>query len=175
MSNHRYKFNLDRRTYYWSLLHIVTFAVAGVGSYSLYEGGFISAWFTSFVVALMLLMSLSIPRNIIVDGEHITINCLLDTTEINIDEILTIEKVSPRKIGWVFPIFGGNGFFGYYGHFFDLRSFQRVIIYATEWRCMVEIVDVYEDHYYISCRERDRLIREVRANMQLKGEINRAR
>ncbi len=166
MSNHKYKFHIDRRTYYWTLLHLATFALAAAVLYRLSEGGFISAWFTSFIIALTLLMSLSIPRYIAVDGDYLSINCLLDTTEIAIDEIVTIEKISPRKIGWVVPIFSGNGFFGYYGHFFDLRSFQRVIIYASEWRQMVEIVDIYEDHYYISCRERDRLIREVRAKMQ---------
>ncbi|MFI3269457.1 MAG: PH domain-containing protein [Rikenellaceae bacterium] len=170
MSNHRYRYNLDRRTYYRTLLHIAIFTAAGAGFYTLYEGGFISAWFTSFIVALMLLMSLSIPRYITVNSDNLTINCLLDTTEIALDEIVTIEKISPRKIGWVFPIFGGNGFFGYYGHFFDLRSFQRVVIYASEWRGMVEIVDIYEDHYYVSCRERDRLIREVREYMKSERE-----
>lgn len=166
MSSQRYKFHGDRRTYYWTLLHIVVFVTLGIGFYMLYEGGFISAWFTSFVVGLVLLMSLSIPRFIEVNDGSVSINCLLDVTEIMIDEIASIEKVSPRKIGWVFPIFAGNGFFGYYGHFFDLKSFQRVVIYASEWRYMVEIVDIYEDHYYVSCRERDKLIAEVRLKME---------
>ena len=112
-------------------------------------------------------MLLSVPRYIEVDDEQISINCLLDRTDIKIDTILSVRKISPRKIRWVLPLFGGCGFFGYYGYFFDFKHFRRVIIYATEWRYMVEIVDMYEDYYYISCRGRDELIARVNAQLDI--------
>ena len=61
-------------------------------------------------------------------------------------------------MGWKFPIFGSFGFFGYFGHFIDFKRFRMVEIYATEWGNFVEIKTIYEDTYYVSCHERDRLI-----------------
>ncbi len=157
----RYNFNFGRHTYYWTILYVVVVSLLGLALYRLYDGGFLSAWFASFIMALLLLMALSIPRKIIVNDKSFAIHSLLDLTEIDIDQIVTVRKISPRKLRWMIPIFGGYGFFGYYGHYFDLRHFRRVKIYASEWRYMVEIVDVYEDYYYISCRKRDQLIAEL--------------
>lgn len=161
MRSSRYGYHLDSVSIYWSLLHIVGFVAIGLLLYNFYVGGFFSAWFVSFVVALIILMLLSVPRHIEVDDHRVSINCVLDRTEIELQNIISISKVSPRRIRWVLPLFGGCGFWGYYGHFFDLRQFRRVMIYATEWRYLVEIVDIYEDYYYVSCRDRDRLISEV--------------
>ncbi len=144
--------------------------------YHFYVGGFFTAWFVSFGFAAIILMILSVPRYVAIEGRNLTISCVLDTTEIKLDDIISIRKVSPRRIRWVLPIFGGCGFWGYYGHFFDLRHLRRVMIYATEWRYMVEIVDIYEDYYYISCRDRDRLIDEVEIKrVLLEVESERAR
>ncbi len=159
--NRTYKYHIDRRTYYWSLFHLLIFSMMGVALYFLYEGGYLSAWYITFIVAVVLLMGLSIPRRIVVDDEKLTIKCLLDMTQLNIDQIASVRRVLPREVRWVFPIFGACGFFGYYGHYFDLRHFRRVVIYASEWRNMVEIIDIYEDHYYISCRQSDELVEKL--------------
>ena len=58
-------------------------------------------------------------------------------------------------------VFGGCGFFGYYGHFIDLRRLDRVRLYASEWRNFVEITDIYEDRLYVSCADADRLVAEL--------------
>ncbi len=157
----RYNFNFGRVTYYWTVLYIIIIAFLGFTLYELYAGGFVSAWFASFVMALLLLMSLSIPRKIIVNERHLAIHSLLDLTEIDIDQIKSIRKVSPRHIKYAIPIFGSYGFFGYYGHYFDLQRFRTIKIYVSEWRYLVEIVDAYEDYYYVSCRKRDKLISEL--------------
>ncbi len=161
MKSSRYNYHLDRVSIYWSIIHIVGFVLIGYLLYNFYVGGFFSAWFVSFGVAVIILMALSVPRYIEVDDRRLWVNCVLDNTEIEIQNIISIQKVSPRRIRWVLPIFGGCGFWGYYGHFFDIRHFRRVVIYATEWRYLVEVIDIYEDHYYISCRDRDRLIDEI--------------
>ncbi len=62
---------------------------------------------------------------------------------------------------WFLPIFGGCGFFGYYGHFLDLRRFERVRLYASEWKNFVEITDIYEERLYVSCSDADCLIAEL--------------
>lgn len=129
--------------------------------YHLYEGGYLSAWFTSFIVALIALMALSIPRKIVVMDDRVEIRCLLDITEIRRNEIASVRRVENRRMKWFLPIFGGYGFFGYYGHFLDLRRLDRVRIYASEWRNFVEITDIYEDRLYVSCTEADRLVAEL--------------
>ena len=142
-----YKYRFSRRAIYWTLVYLVVFVLLGWLLYHLYEGGYLSAWFTSFIVALIALMSLSIPRRIVVTDEKVEVRCLLDITEIRRDEID--------------PVFGGCGFFGYYGHFLDLRRFERVKLYASEWKNFVEITDIYEDRLYVSCSDAGRLVEEL--------------
>ncbi len=163
MTNERvtYKFNLDRKTFYWSMIHIIIATAMGYALYELYIGGYFSAWFASFIGALFALMALSIPRKIEVTQSQVRILCILELTEINIDEIVVIRKINPRRMKWVIPIFGSNGFFGYYGYFVDLRRLEKFRMYATEWRNIVEIEDIYEDKYYLSCREGDKFIAHV--------------
>ena len=156
-----YKYRFDRRTIYWSLVHLGVFVLLGVSLYVLYEGGYLSAWFTSFVGALIALMALSIPRKIVVTEQTLQVRCLLDITEIRRDEIASVRRVDTRRMKGFIPIFGGYGFFGYYGHFIDLRRLDRVRIYASKWSDFVEITDIYEDRLYVSCDEADRLVAEL--------------
>ncbi len=156
-----YKYRFSRRTIYLSIVYLVVFALLGWLLYHLYEGGYLSAWFTSFIVALIALMALSIPRKIVVTEDRVEIRCLLDITEIRRDEIASVRRVETRRMKWFLPIFGGYGFFGYYGHFLDLRRLDRVRIYASEWRNFVEITDIYEERLYVSCTEADRLVAEL--------------
>lgn len=156
-----YKYHFGRRTIYWTLIHLVVFVLLGWLLYHLYEGGYLSAWFTSFVVALVALMALSIPRRIVVTDEKVEIRCLLDITEIRREEIASVRRVEKRRMRWMIPVFGGCGFFGYYGHFIDLRRFDRVRLYASEWKNFVEITDIYEERLYVSCTEADKLVAQL--------------
>lgn len=110
------------------------------------------------MVALFALMSLSIPRKIVVKKATVEILCLLDMTEIPRMEIASVQRVDPRQMRWVVPLFGGYGFFGYYGYYFDLKTFEKVVVYASEWKNLVEIVDIYEQRYYVSCTQADELV-----------------
>lgn len=156
-----YKYRFSRRTIYVSLVYLAVFALLGWALYHLYEGGYLSAWFTSFIVALIALMALSIPRKIVVADDRVEVRCLLDITEIRRDEIASVRRVENRRMKWFLPIFGGYGFFGYYGHFLDLRRLDRVRVYASEWRNFVEITDIYDDRLYVSCADADRLVAEL--------------
>ncbi len=153
-----FRYRFDRRTLYWSGVHIVVFAILGVALYLLYEGGYFSAWFTSLVVAILALMGLSIPRSIVLTDDAVEIRCLFDITEIRRDEIAEVRVLTPQDMKWHVPLFGGYGFFGYYGHFLDIRHFDRVVIYASEWKNFVEITDIYDDKVIVSCREAEQLV-----------------
>ncbi|WP_295940569.1 PH domain-containing protein [uncultured Alistipes sp.] len=150
-----------RRTIYWTLFYLVVFILLGGLLYHLYDGGYLSAWFTSFIVALIALMSLSVPRRIVVTDDKVEVRCLLDITEIRRDEIASVRRVDPKRKKWFFPLFGCCGFFGFYGHFLDLRRFDRVRVYATEWKNLIEITDIYEERLYVSCTDADSLIADL--------------
>ena len=134
--------------------------------YMLYMGGFFSAWFVSFVMAIFALMILSIPRRIILLENKLEIQCVFDITEIDLQEISRIRKVSNRRLRWTILLFGSSGFCGYYGKFFDLKEFEVITIYASEWNNFVEITDIYDSRIYVSCREADELIAAVRSQQQ---------
>lgn len=157
-----YKYRFSRRAIYWTLVYLVVFVLLGWLLYHLYEGGYLSAWFTSFIVALIALMSLSIPRRILVDDEGLHILCLLDITELHPEEIASVRQVEKQELRGYVPYFGGYGFFGFYGHYFDLKNLERVKIYASEWRNFVEITDIYENRIYVSCTQGEELVNDLR-------------
>lgn len=155
-----YKF--DRRTITLTVLTLLLCAVGTVLLYTLYTGGFFSAWFLTFILALIALMVLSIPRRIVLLDNTLEIQCIFDITEIDVREIARIRKVRTRKLRWSMLLFGSAGFFGYYGKYFDLKEFDTITIYASEWNNFVEIVDIYDSRIYVSCRDADTLIASVR-------------
>ena len=108
-----YKF--DRRTILLTVLILLLCTAGAVLLYTLYTGGFFSAWFTSLVLAVTTLMVLSIPRRIVLEENALEIRCVSDITVINLDEIASIREVSRQDMQWVVPLFGAVGFFGYYG------------------------------------------------------------
>ena len=134
--------------------------------YMLYMGGFFSAWFVSFVMAIFALMILSIPRRIILLDNKLEIQCVFDITEIDLQEISRIRKVSNRRLRWTMLLFGSSGFCGYYGKFFDLKEFEVITIDSSEWNNFVEITDIYDSRIYVSCRDADELIAAVRSRQQ---------
>ena len=157
-----FKYRFSRRTLLLSALYLAVLALIVAGLHRLYIGGYLSAWFLSLVGALVALMALSIPRKIVVKPATVEILCLLDMTEIPRIEIASAGRVEPRQMRWVVPLLGSYGFFGYYGYYFDLKSFEKVIVYASEWKNLVEIVDIYEQRYYVSCADADELVALLR-------------
>jgi len=162
MEEQIFKYRFGRRMYYLSVLYVAAFALIVVMLHTLYAGGYLSAWFLSLVIALFALFSLSIPRKIVVKPTTVEILCLLDMTEIPRPEIAAVRRVSTRRMRGFIPLFGGCGFFGYYGHYFNLNRFEKVLIYASRWDRFVEITDIYEQKYYVSCDDPDRLVETLR-------------
>lgn len=156
-----FSFHIGKRTKILSALTIVIFLGGAVLLYFLYTGGFLSAWFTSLVLAVTALMMLSVPRKVVVLDSTLEIQCISDISEIEIADIDSVRVVSNREMRWFFPLFASLGFFGYYGKFINLREFDIVSIYASEWNNFVEITDIYDSRTYISCREADQLIEAI--------------
>ncbi len=156
-----YKYKSDKRTLIFTIIYLVILLLACVFIWFMYVGGYFSAWFISVVVALIALMTLSIPRRIVVDQEALTIVCMLEIVEIPLNEIASACKVDRRDTRWMVPLFASHGFFGYYGYYLDLNTFERVKFYTTERNNLIEIEDIYDDRYYISCRNADELLSQL--------------
>ena len=107
-----FEYKTDRRTVIRTVLLCVLFVVIAVALVFLYKGGYLSAWFTSVIIALVALMTLSIPRRIVLLDHTLEIQCILDITEINIREIASVRRVDRRRMRWIVPLLGGIGFFG---------------------------------------------------------------
>ena len=101
-----YKYRFSRRTIYWTLIYLVVFGLLGGLLYHLYEGGYLSAWFTSFIVALIALMSLSIPRYIVVTDEKVEVRCLLDITAGSNAYVCTLRS---GRTSWRSPTYTRSG------------------------------------------------------------------
>ena len=156
-----FRYNTDRKTIVKSILFLLLISEVAVLLYLLYTGGAFSAWFLSAVGAVLALMVLSIPQRVVLLDDTLEIQCISDITEINIREIASVRKVEKRDMRWTILLFGAAGFFGYYGKFLDLKEFDTVTIYASEWNNFVEITDIYDARIYISCREADELIAAI--------------
>lgn len=167
-----FNYNFNRRTKIHTAITLLLVAIIAAVLYYLYTGGFFSAWFISVVLALVALMVLSIPRRVVLLDNRLEIQCISDITEFDIQEIASLRKVSNKEMRWIIRIFGSAGFFGYYGKFFDIKEFDIVNIYASEWDNFVEITDIYDTRTYISCREADNFINTI---LQAKELCNEAK
>ena len=162
-----YKYTTDNKTRYLTVVHFIVFAVVAATLCLLVDGGYILAWFISIAIAIVALMALSIPRRIILSDEGIEICCISDYTHIAYKEIESIKVVSNKQMKFIMPIFAASGFFGYYGSFLDFKSWDFVKIYALKWSNFIEITDIYEDKYYISCDQSEELIEKVLGRVSL--------
>lgn len=167
-----YRYKTDHKTRYLTAIHLFVFVAIAAALCILVDGSYILAWFISIVIAVIALMALSIPRRIILSDEGVEICCISDYTHIPYKEIASIRKVSADDMKFVMPIFAASGFFGYYGSFIDFKSWDFVKIYASKWKNFVEITDIYEDKYYISCDKGEELIRRVEGCASLKTDSN---
>ncbi len=157
----RFKCERDRRArrLTWITAALIAAAVASVAVFVGEE--YVRAWIIVTLLIVMLLYVLSIPRYVKIDREALEIHCVVEMTRIPIADINSVRRVTRQDTGRLTLLLGSYGFFGYYGYYANLRRWEAVRVYTGEWDNLVEIEDIYEDKYLISCREADRLIEMV--------------
>lgn len=142
------------------VIALVVLAVAYATYYFLHAGGYYPAWLTTFVLAVAALYILSIPRNIQLTDEALEIHCVVELSTIKRDNIRSAKMVEGDH-PHIFPLLGSYGFFGYYGYYLDYRRWEIVKLYASEWCNFVEIEDIYEQRYIISCSRAEELLERI--------------
>ncbi len=159
----RFKYGkFDRRA---RRITVVAFALIGIAVFLLWyfwgEGGYVMAWTVSFLMAVLTLYVLSVPRDIKVGEDVLEIRCVLDITRLPAAEIKYVRRVEREEMRWVFVLAGSFGFFGYFGIFFDIRNRETVRLYCREWNNFVEFTDIYGKRYIVSCPRVDELMDEA--------------
>ena len=156
-----FKYTFGRRIR-WASIGVLALIVAVVFAlYLLYDGGYISMWFLSVTVAIVALCVLSIPRHIRIDEASIEIHCILEMTEIELIDVASVERIERQQIKWLVPTLASYGLFGYYGYYLNLRTLDRVHVYATKWSDLVMITDKYEQQFLVSCDDPEQLISAI--------------
>lgn len=152
-----FKYKYNKRSKKHSAIAL-TAVVAIFVALLLFGGNFLMACITSIFVALVLLCLLSIPRKIKVSSDALEIQCVVELTRLEIGEIASIRRTCRREYDQLLILLGGFGLFGYYGFYLNPRRWDIIKVYATEWENLVEIEDIYEQKYIVSCRESEKLI-----------------
>lgn len=157
----KFTYNLGRRAKRLSALYILFIVGLYVLVWFLGSDGYMHAWLFSLLTAVVALFVLSIPRYIKVDAEALEIHCVVEMTRIEIRDITSIRKIKRKDWKRIWPLLGSYGFFGYYGYYFDFKEWDMLKVYTAERKNLIEIEDIYEQRYIISCREGDKLINAV--------------
>ena len=151
LADGKFRFWMDKRAKWLTALALSILA-AGVGWLFYASGGsYLPAWFTTVVVALMLLAALSIPRFIRISPHSVEIHCVMELIKIPVRDIRHIRFVERGHMKYCFPIWGIYGIGGYYGYYFSLRERKVFRLCASQWRNFVLIEDIYEEQYIVSC------------------------
>lgn len=161
MKEQRFRYKRDKRTRRLSWIITALIAAVVTALALCIKEPYIFAWIMTLFVAVLLLFVLSIPRYVRVDGEAVEIQCVVEMTRIPIGDVQSVRKVTRQDTGKLVLLLGSYGFFGYYGYYMNFRRWETIKVYAAEWDNLVEIEDIYEEKYLISCREADRLIEAV--------------
>lgn len=128
---------------------LIVGAIAALFFFS-HSSFYIPTWFFLITICLVALYILSIPRFIDITDNKINIHCILELTTIKIVNITNIRKMDKQYIRRSFPLLGSFGFGGYFGYYFNPKTWNIFKIYASEWDNFVIITDIYEDMYVVN-------------------------
>lgn len=131
------------------------------------SGTYLSAWFLSFALSIILLVVMSIPRFIRVSHKNIELHCLLELTIIPLRDIRRVHRIERYRARKLLPILGIYGFGGFYGYYFDSIHFRIVRISAKKLSGMVVIQDIYNNRYYVSTQNPDLFVATVHNQISL--------
>lgn len=143
----------------------VMIAIIGLFVYLLLSssGTYLSAWYLSIALSILLLYVISFPRYIRLTSKVMEIHGLLEITPILYTDIKRIYKIKRYRLKGIYPLVGSYGFGGFFGYYFDVKQLKIVYMHATKLSNLIAIDDIYNDKYIISCEDPDLFISELKA------------
>ena len=164
MTGLRFKYRLDGRAKIITWSTVGAIVLAATLLWWLSPGEYLPVWFASIALAVVILVALSIPRSIRITSDALEISCLVEITHIPWEHIRSARRIDRTELRPLIPVFASPGFFGWFGYWLDLQSWDIVRIYATSWHGMVVIEDIYEQRYVVSADDPDKLCDRITAH-----------
>lgn len=149
----------SKRVTYSILFVIIALFVA---MFIVQDGTYFSVWVFSLALATFFFAVLSFPRSLIVRDKELVINCILETTLIDLQDIKRIHTINSYRMKRTIPLIGSYGFGGFYGLYVDLIHLRSIKMFATNLSQLVYIQTIYNDHYIVSCENSSLLIDKAR-------------
>ena len=157
----RYRYRFDRRSLRISVAVSLLVVLSFAALYVVWGVQYLPAWILFFVVSVIALYILSIPRYLSLDDDSLDIHCLVDLTRIHVEDIELIRRMDRSEFRRLWPLLGSYGFWGYYGYYFSFSEWALYRVYASDRKKLILVEDIYEDTYVVSCDDPDRLVAEV--------------
>ncbi len=160
----------EKTVWYISVSLSVTLAAVSAALF-LTSGGkdFVAAWFTAIAAATVVLMLLSVPQRIIVGNDTVEIRCLVESTYLQLDEIIDAEVPEKGFGKRLLPLGGAFGFWGYYGWYIDRKERRMYMVYASQRSSLVAI-HTSRRRYIVSCDKAEELVRAIYEARSRSGE-----
>lgn len=156
----KFKQKYDRRAVWISIIAFLV-GMAVIMYIAFTSGGsYLPGWIGMVLVAMLALMSLSVPRYLLVTRDAIEIHCLVKFEQIHFNAIKSIKAVNKKHARWLWPIpmIGSFAVLGYYGYYIDLYNRKVVKLYAKAYNNLVIVEDIYEDIYILGVPDADKFI-----------------
>jgi hypothetical protein len=163
-----FKYRLDRRARRLTWIISLVLVVAALFFVLYSRSGYFPIWFTVFLITVLTLYLLSIPRKIRVTADTLNIQCVVELTSVALEDIALIRTMDKSEMKYAVPLLASYGFFGYYGWYYNISEFSLFKVYASGWGNFVRIEDIYETVYVVSCDSPDELIATVLEVKRLK-------
>ncbi|MFI3315622.1 MAG: PH domain-containing protein [Rikenellaceae bacterium] len=143
---------------------IIMLIVVGLFIYFLLSssGSYISAWYLSLAVSILLIFIISFPLNIKLDNREVEIHGVLEVTTIPLANIKRVYRLESYRMMWIIPLCGSYGFGGFFGYYFDIKNLRLVSLCATKLSNMFVIEDIFNEKYILSAPNATNLIAAIR-------------
>ncbi|MBE9488482.1 MAG: hypothetical protein IMY73_04790 [Bacteroidetes bacterium] len=131
---------------------ILIFIIMAITLFLLFisSGTFLAGWFSVISTIFLLLAFISAPRHFDIYEDKFVIQCIVESTAIKFDQIVSIEKMDKLKLRNFLPIYSSLGFMGYFGYFLRIKDFTLARIYTTNLSNCLSIRTKQGKHYIIS-------------------------
>lgn len=154
----RFKYKLDRRSRRITWCIAIVVILLFTGFHFLWGADYLPAWIIGFIICVIALYILSIPRFISVSDDALEVHCVIELTRIHIEDVEIVKHIDRHYFNKLIPLIGSYGFGGYYGYYFNFNEWNICKVYAAERKNLVLIEDIYEDLYIVSCSDPDALV-----------------
>lgn len=156
-----FRYKLDKRVMRRSIILFLV-VILSIFLFNYFVGNtYLSAWILGVVMAVVGFVVMSIPRFIKVSRSRFEVQCLLELTIINVEDIVSASRLEKESLKSIIPLFASCGFCGYFGYYIDLRNWNIFRVYASSWENLVVIEDIYEDLYIVNVERPDDFIETV--------------